>query len=444
VNLKRVRHLKVSSPMSGPVGYWMSRDQRARDNWALFHAQQQALQMKLPLQVVFVLVPQFLSAQSTQYSFMLKGLEEVAVDLAAKNISFKMLAGDPVNTLVPYVREKHVSLLVTDFDPLRIKREWKVAVMESCAVFVDEVDTHNIVPCWEASTRMEFGAYTPRPKIHRQLIEYLEPLPELVRHPYSDSADPYTLDWVKISAPFAKKNYSETLCVSGQTASTLTLSEFITNGLERYGEDRNDPARNGQSSLSPYIHFGQLSAQRIFMEITAARTTAQSKAIFLEEFLVRRELADNFCYYNPNYDNTKGFPAWAQKTLEEHLYDDRPYLYDRETLEACATHDPAWNGAQRQLTTTGKMHGYMRMYWGKKILEWSRDPETAMQTAIYLNDHYSLDGRDPNGYAGIAWCIGGVHDRAWSERAVFGKIRYMNYAGLKRKFKIEHYTDRYQ
>ena len=159
----------------------------------------------------------------------------------------------------------------------------------------------------------------------------------------------------------------------------------------------------------------------------------------LEELIVRRELADNFTFYNTQYASFDGFPAWAKQSLNEHRKDKREYLYSLKQFEQAETHDPLWNAAQTQMINKGKMHGYMRMYWAKKILEWTPSPEEAMMIAIYLNDKYELDGRDPNGYAGIAWSIGGVHDRAWFDRPVYGKVRYMNYRGCESKFNVKEY-----
>jgi deoxyribodipyrimidine photo-lyase len=193
------------------------------------------------------------------------------------------------------------------------------------------------------------------------------------------------------------------------------------------------------SDLSPYLHFGQIASQRVAWEVRRAEAPAEAKQAFLEELIVRRELADNFCYYNPAYDQVAGFPAWAQQTLDQHRRDPRDYLYELPDWEAGRTHDDLWNAAQLEMVRRGKMHGYLRMYWAKKILEWSATPEEALATAIYLNDRYELDGRDPNGYTGVAWSIGGVHDRPWGERPVFGKIRYMSRAGCQRKFNVEQY-----
>jgi deoxyribodipyrimidine photo-lyase len=202
---------------------------------------------------------------------------------------------------------------------------------------------------------------------------------------------------------------------------------------------RNDPTQNGQSQLSPYLHFGQLSAQRVALEVVGRNAPPAAEEAFLEELIVRRELADNFCFYNASYDSFKGFPRWAQVTLHDHRKDPRAYSYTLKELENARTHDDLWNAAQTEMIVKGKMHGYLRMYWAKKILEWAENPEQALRTALYLNDKYELDGRDPNGYAGIAWSIGGVHDRPWKERGIFGKIRYMSYQGMNSKFNITGY-----
>ena len=167
----------------------------------------------------------------------------------------------------------------------------------------------------------------------------------------------------------------------------------------------------------------------------------KARDAYLEELIVRRELAMNFVHFNPAYGRYEALPAWARQTLDEHRRDPRPYIYDRDQLEQAETHDPYWNAAQQELLLTGRMHGYMRMYWGKKILEWSPDPEQAFETALYLNNTYELDGRDANGLAGVAWCFG-KHDRGWPERPVFGKVRYMNANGLRRKFRMSAYVER--
>jgi len=221
-----------------------------------------------------------------------------------------------------------------------------------------------------------------------------------------------------------------------------TLGNFLEYGIFKYKLERNDPnSIEAVSNLSPFLHFGQISAQRVVLELLKINIDEGNKAAFLEEIIIRRELSDNFCYYNKFYDSFEGFPNWAKNSLKKHLNDPRPYLYNIEELENCLTIDDLWNAAQKEMITKGKMHGYVRMYWAKKILEWSITPEDALYKAIYLNDRYELDGRDPNGYTGIAWSIGGLHDRAWGEREIFGKVRYMSYNGCKNKFNINKYID---
>lgn len=226
----------------------------------------------------------------------------------------------------------------------------------------------------------------------------------------------------------------------GETAARVSAERFVKEGLQKYIQNRNDPNLDGQSNISPYLHFGHVAPQRVALLVNGSKIYAEAKEAFLEELIIRRELADNFCYYNENYDRFEGFPNWARKTLNDHRADKREYQYSRETFEQGKTHDELWNAAQHQMVEWGKMHGYLRMYWAKKILEWSASPEQALRTAVCLNDKYELDGRDPNGYTGIAWSMGGVHDRAWKERTVLGKVRYMSYAGCVRKFDVKQYV----
>ena len=441
MNAARVRMIRGGPIGAGPVVYWMSRDQRVRDNWALLYAQQKALEKKAPLAVVFCLVPRFLDAAARQYAFMLEGLKSVESDLEKKGIPFFFLSGEPASALPRFLHGSRAGLLVTDFSPLAISRGWKQKVAGHLSVPFHEVDAHNVVPCWEASEKLEFGAYTIRPKITRLLPQYLEEFPALRRHPVAWGSPVGRTAW---DAGAALRKVDRSVgpvegIEAGEKAAAKTLKRFLVNRLGSYDQARNDPTLEGQSDLSPYIHFGQISAQRVALEVRAAET-GPSAAAFLEELIVRRELADNFCWYNARYDAFDGFPAWAQKTLNEHRKDPREYLYELSVFEAAGTHDGLWNAAQRQLVRTAKMHGYMRMYWAKKILEWSRSPEEALAVGIHLNDRYSLDGRDPNGYVGMAWSVGGVHDRAWAERPVYGKIRYMNANGCRRKFDVEMYV----
>jgi deoxyribodipyrimidine photo-lyase len=296
------------------------------------------------------------------------------------------------------------------------------------------------VPCFYVSQKQEFGAYTIRPKIHKHLLEFLDEFPKLKKMKTSSLLSSNKIEWEKV---FASLNVDENVkpvswLKPGEKAAHKTLKEFIENKLDKYVELRNDPNADVLSNLSPYLHFGQISAQRIALIVSGLGNHPSAES-FLEELIVRRELSDNFCYYNSDYDSFKGFPEWAKKTLSAHKKDEREFIYSLKKFEEAKTHEDLWNAAQMQLVSTGKLHGYMRMYWAKKILEWSKSPEEALKISIYLNDKYELDGRDPNGYTGCAWAIGGVHDRAWAERPVYGKIRYMNRNGSKRKFDIVKY-----
>ena len=439
MNPHRIRSLNQASYTPGEVVYWMSRDQRALDNWALLLAQELAEKNHTTVSVVFCLRRNFEHATERLVDFMLGGLKEVEETLRQKNISFTFLLGDPAEAIPQYVREHNAGALVSDFSPLRYNRDWKQQITKKITIPFYEVDAHNIVPVWVASKKQEFGAYTLRPKIHRKLAEFLEVFPRL-RTQDSPLKSPLT-DWRSIREQITiDESVPKVSWLSpGETAAHKQLDEFLDTRLARYAADRNDMAESAQSELSPYLHFGHISAQRVALEAQDADASAAAKEAFLEELIVRKELSDNFCFYNSHYDTPEGFPTWVQQTLQEHAGDAREYLYDRDQLEQAKTHDPLWNAAQNEMRTKGKMHGYLRMYWAKKIFEWSPTVAIAQKHAIYLNDTYFLDGRDPNGYTGIAWSMGGVHDRAWFERPIFGKIRYMNYNGAKRKFDIEKY-----
>ncbi|MDW7671366.1 MAG: deoxyribodipyrimidine photo-lyase [Bacillota bacterium] len=436
----RVRILSegVSSKKSppGPVVFWMNRDQRAEDHWGLLYARQQARQLNAHLVVIFFLVPEYLQASQDHYQFMIEGLQETAATLEEKGIPFHLIRESPVIRLPQLINEWQVPLLVTDFNPLTIKKKWEQVVLTTTICAFHQVDSHNIVPCWEASSKLEYAAYTFRPKIHRKLTQYMTDYPELESQSTSQT-------WQSSHSWMMGQNDGNiSNCLypaSGPRAAKEKLQFFLNEKLHRYGNERNDPFKNAVSGLSPYLHFGQVSAQRIAVEVMKESVPSKHRDDFLEELIVRRELSDNFCFYQPEYDKTAAFHPWAQRTLADHQQDQRDYLYTRSELEGAQTHDILWNAALQQMKLTGSLHGYLRMYWAKKILEWTPDAATALADAIYLNDKYFLDGRDPNGYAGIAWSIGGVHDRAWAERKVFGKIRYMNEKGCRRKFNVDVY-----
>ncbi len=444
VNDKRTKVIRHGREITGPVIYAMSRDQRVNDNWALLYARQLAVERKQPLIVACPIAADYPDAPGRQLDFMISGLREVAVRLFRLRIPFVASQQPAAHALHSLIESIGAGALVCDFNPLKESRSWKTRLAEITQLPIYEVDAHNIVPCREGSNKQEYAAYTIRSKIHKKLNEYLDDIPTLKKHPFPLASSDFSEEWSTIDEIISDRAIDNTGAPykPGEAAAQKQLRLFLSKKLIGYNTLRNNPAVAGQSDLSPYLHFGQLSAQRAAFEAQKYDTDIASQEAFLEELIVRRELADNFCFYNDSYDSITGFPQWAQKTLNEHRRDLRLRLYDRDELENAVTHDELWNAAQIEMVITGKMHGYMRMYWAKKILEWSPSPRDALSHAIYLNNKYELDGHDPNGYAGIAWSIGGVHDRAWSEREIFGKIRYMSYTGCRRKFPVDDYVNR--
>lgn len=431
----------------------MFRDQRMRDNWALIHAVDEANKANVPVAVAFNLFDQFKGAKARQLGFMLRGLQQLHREIEETlHIPLFLFQGEAVETIPSFLRECGASLLVTDFSPLREVRSWKEELCKKVpdSVSIHEVDAHNVVPSWVASGKLEYGARTIRGKINKLLPEYLIDFPTLgpPSRKWAATNTHQFLDWGNLIADVVRKGAEVPeieWCEPGEHAALETLmgkrNGFLTTRLNNYSTDRNNPLKpKGLSGISPYLHFGQISAQRCALEARKVRTL-NPKAVdaFLEELIVRRELADNFCLYQPQYDSIQGAWEWARKTLMDHAKDKREHIYTREQLEKAQTADPLWNASQLEMVHYGKMHGFMRMYWAKKILEWSSGPIEALAISIYLNDKYEIDGRDPNGYVGCMWSICGVHDQGWQERPIFGKIRYMNYAGCKRKFDVDGY-----
>jgi deoxyribodipyrimidine photo-lyase len=433
----------------------MHREHRAADNHGLLLAQDLALARGVPLAVAHCLDPDYPGAVPGHFAFLLAGLEETARDLAALSIPFLSLTGHPPREVARLARALRASALVTDFDPLRHKRAWLAELCAGVDVPVWEVDSRNVVPCRLASGKAEYMARTLRPKIHRLLPDFLVEPPPLVPHPHPLAlpADTAGIEgaWDRLF-PHGPARPSDPYprFPAGERAARKILDRFLggegaglgPGGLAAYHLAGGDPGVDGQSGLSPYLHFGMISAQRAALEASASPVQGEGPQAFLEQLIVRRELAENFCLHHPDYDTPGCFPAWATATLAKHGKDPRPALYSREELTHGRTADPWWNAAQAEMRETGSMHGYLRMYWCKKILEWSPTAAQAMDTAVALNDRFSLDGRDPNGYAGIAWSIGGVHDRPWTERPVFGTVRCMTAGGLTRKFDMGAYVAR--
>ena len=443
IHPSRIQPLNSRSIQDGRyILYWMQASQRVECNHALEYAVGEANERNLPVVVVFGLTEQFPEANLRHYAFMLEGLEEVRKGLNSRGIRFVLVHRSP--ELAATAMAEEAALVVADRGYLRIQRQWRNHVAKNAPCAVVQVESEAVVPVETASPKEEYTAGTLRPKLQRILEGYLVPLKE--RPVRKDSlslrldADPEGDFTSLLKKMKIDRAVSPVRAFRGGTArANALLEEFIAKKIRHYDELRSDPGLDYSSHLSPYLHFGQISPLAVALRVSGERSVpAAARESFLEELIVRRELSMNFVFYNDRYDEYECLPDWARKTLAEHAKDRREYLYGPEQWERAGTHDPYWNAAQREMMITGKMHNYMRMYWGKKILEWSRTPAEAFRTAITLNNRYELDGRDPNGFAGVAWCFG-KHDRAWSERKVFGKIRYMNDAGLRRKFDMDAY-----
>lgn len=423
------------------VLYWMQAAQRAEYNHALEYSIRRSNKLKLPVVVLFGIMDNYPEANLRHYHFMLEGLKDTQEALEKRGIMLVVRHGAPELSVVALA--DNACCVVVDAGHTRLQRKWRQNAAKNMKCLLEEVETNLIVPVTEVSDKENFSAGTLRPRINKILPDYLLKLAH--RKPLCRSLD-MKFDRFPINSmewALSKLNIDRTVGVAkgfrgGTAEAKRRLKEFIKNKLDHYGDFRNDPCLDATSHMSPYLHFGQISP--LYIALKVLESDCGGKEAYLEELIVRRELSHNFVYYNNTYDQYDCLPPWAKNTLNFHSRDQREYSYSQEEFEQAQTHDPYWNAAQKEMVLTGKMHGYMRMYWGKKILEWSKNPRRGFNIALYLNNKYSLDGRDPNGFAGIAWCFG-KHDRAWAERNVFGKVRYMNAAGLERKFNPKDYVE---
>ncbi len=441
IQKERITKLNSNRLQSGRyVLYWMQSSHRVHYNHALEYAIQTANRIHRPVITYFGLTGDFPDANERHYSFMAEGLREAQMALANRGIRLVVRQDSPAVGAAKLAKE--ASVVVVDRGYSHLEKKWRSDVARTISCPIIQVESDVIVPVEEVSPKEEYSAATFRPKIMKKLGSYLTPLSETAPSQESLQLDVHSLDMGNIESVLTHLTIDRSVkrvheFSGGTTRAKQRLEKFLRHNLDRYHELRNDPTRAQLSDLSPYLHFGQISPLYIALKITA--TESPGKEAYLEELIVRRELARNFVFYNPNYHSFDGLPQWAQTTLRIHSKDPRPYVYTLPELERGETHDRYWNAAQREMTNRGKMHGYMRMYWGKKILEWSRTPQDAFKAAIYLNNKYELDGRDPSGFAGVAWCFG-KHDRPWKERPIFGKVRYMNARGLERKFDADKYA----
>ena len=431
---ERVRELNDKDVQAGPyVLYWLQSSQRAELNHALEYALARANELDLPLLVAFGLMDDYPEANLRHYHFMLEGLRDVEQALKERNVKFVLQRGAPDDVALKLAQD--AALVVCDRDYLRLQRQWRERLAQEATCSVVQVESNVVVPVELASAKKEHAARTLRPRLTKHLGRFLVELPPVKpKHPPS-GLDVHGEDLSDLGGLLGKLKLEQqippvSLFRGGTAAAKEVLEAFLTN-FGAYAKNRNQPQTNDVSHMSKYLHYGQISPVYVALEVQKAGANPNTDG-YLEELIIRRELPMNFVFYEPDYDKYSALPEWARRTLAEHRGDEREYVYTREQLRNAETHDPYWNAAMRELRFTGYMHNYMRMYWGKKILEWSDTPETAFETTLNLNNTYFLDGRDANSFANVAWVFG-QHDRGWTERAVYGKVRYMSAGGLERK-----------
>lgn len=441
----RVHRLDPERPFGDGdhVLYWMQSAVRTTHNHALEFAAQLANERAVPLLACFVVDPNYPESSRRHTRFLLEGVAAVAATLRRRRIGLRVEIGSVPDRIGEMAGT--ATAIVTDRGYLNHLRQWRTRVVENTVVPVFEVETNLVIPVETTSNKAEFAARTIRPKIHRHLDEYLV---ELRTTPLDH--DGTSLDGgITIDDPGpildrlgVDDSVSEVRLQGGQHQARAALDRFVSDSLGDYAELRGEPGVEATSGISPYLHFGHLSPLTAVLAVTEA---AGGKHVdtFIEELVVRRELSHNFTWFQPDYTDYGALPEWARKTLAKHRDDPRNPRYSLDDLEAGDTGDRYWNAAMTEMRETGYLHNYMRMYWGKRILAWTEDPAEAHHRALYLNNRYLLDGRDPNSYAGVGWCFG-LHDRPWPEREVFGTVRTMTANGLRSKKDVEAYVSRVQ
>ncbi len=447
----RIQPLNQKKMTSGDfVLYWMQQSQRAEENHALEYAVELANHLDRPMVVVFGLTDGYPEANLRHYRFMLEGLRETSATLAKRGIQMAVQSGSPPD--VALKAGQKAAVIVCDCGYLRFQKAWRESVARQANCRVVQVETDVVVPVAITSNKAEYAARTLRPKITRHLNEYLKGfhVVELKNSSMGVGIKDLRsrLNLEAIDALQARLNVDRSVepvslfFKGGTREAKKRLKKFLNQRLKHYTDHHNQPQTDDISHMSPYLHFGQISPVYVALQVKAVDGRSvglNAIEAYLEQLIVRRELAVNFVNFTPNYDTYDCIPGWASQTLSDHLADERPNCYGRAQLENAETHDPYWNAAMLEMKHTGFMHNYMRMYWGKKILEWSRTPQQAFDTTLALNNKYFLDGRDPSSYTGVAW-IYGVHDRPWPERPIFGKTRFMAASGLERKCDIKAYV----
>lgn len=398
INPARIFEFNNKPIKSGKIIYLCEREIRAKDNFALQFALQKSKKLNLPLKIIhpksnyeYNLKQKFIDSQIAQAE---KQFKQIGLD-------FEVIEKTPDEI----IKNLNPALIILDFNPI-LKRKY----LKNADFKIYEIDGHNIISTRFVSDKQEYSATTLRRKIYYKISPFLTEFDNLTTE--------------KVEADYVLEN-------------------FIKNKLQYYAEYKNDISKDVLSGLSKYLNLGFISSQRVALEVIKSGVNDINKEVFLEELIVRKELADNFCLYANSFKDFSGVPSWAKISLENHKHDIRPYIYSTDELENAKTHDKLWNATQIQLMREGIIHGYLRMYWAKKISEWTPSPKEALKTAIYLNDKYAYDSPSANGYVGILWAIAGLHDRAFVDYPITGKIRRMTYDSLKRKYDLGDYLNKY-
>ena len=398
INTARIFELNNNPIKMGDIIYLCEREVRAKDNFALQFAMQKSKELNLPIKIIH---PKINYEYKPKQEFIDKQIFQAKNLFQRNNLDFEIIDKNPSNI----IKEFKIALLIIDFNPI-LNRDYLI----NTDFKIFEVDGHNIIPARFISDKQEYSAATLRRKVYNNIYAFLTEFENLTEE---------------------------------KTEADFVLEDFIKNKLLYYEELKNDPTKNVLSGLSKYLNLGFIPAQRVALEIIKSGAKDLEKESFLEELVIRKELTDNFCLYSKSFNDFSSIPNWAKMSLDSHKYDIRPYLYSAEELENAQTHDKLWNSAQNQLKKEGKIHGYLRMYWAKKIPEWTSSADEALKTAIHLNDKYAYDSPSANGYVGILWAIGGLHDRAFADYPVTGKIRRMTFDSIKRKYDLSDYLSSY-
>ena len=444
VAAQRIRKLNDAPLRSGAryVLYWSQMNRRADSNHALQFAIELGHQQGLPVLCYEGLTCTYLQASDRIHTFMLQAVPTTAERLRKMGVGYtfylRSRRTDANDTL--YQLARHAAAVVTDDYPVFIAAGHNASVPRHLDVAYFAVDSSCIVPM-STMVKREYAAYTIRPKIHKLLPQYLRPAPAgKPEHAWQGELPAFHVEVTpaNIAGLVAGCEIDHAVAPSltyrgGAVEAERHLQHFLENNLRHYDKVRNEPIRHATSNLSPYLHFGHISSMQVALAATDHAADQQLDAsAFLEELIVRRELAFNFARFAKNAQSFEDLPDWARATMRQHADDPRDPCFTPEQLEQAATYDPLWNATQKELLLRGKIHGYYRMYWGKKIIEWSATYEEALSTMLHLHDRYALDGRDPNTYTGILWCFG-LHDRPWFNRPIFGVMRYMSFNGMRTK-----------